>query len=212
MITIQVVNYTPTLDCSQDAGETGTETACDEIVMGAGWALCEFSLPVSQQNHTELSLTALDEALKRLYKKKSDFRELKMLKSAKTKPDQLLDRESHQVQEQNIHKIRATMEIQLYGAENGTASKRSQFQVHVNRARQLATIWLDADWQWAIKRLERIFHQVTLNKPSCSTRYSNIMSNNRCRMLGLRQPVPEALMQKKKAQMRTATEKRLMGQ
>jgi hypothetical protein len=63
-----------------------------------------------------------------------------MLKSRQAKLDQLLDRESNQVQEQNIHKIYLTMKVLLYGAENGTASKQSQFQVHVNRARPVATI------------------------------------------------------------------------
>jgi hypothetical protein len=46
-----------------------------------------------------------------------------MLKSRQAKLDQLLDRESNQVQEQNIHKIYLTMKVLLYGAENGTASK-----------------------------------------------------------------------------------------
>jgi hypothetical protein len=64
IITILVVNCTPTLDCSQDAGKTATETASDEIVMGAEWALCEFSVPISQQNNSEQSFTALEDALK----------------------------------------------------------------------------------------------------------------------------------------------------
>ena len=42
----------------------------DEIVMGAVRALCGLSLLGSQQNHSDLSLTALDDALKRLYEKK----------------------------------------------------------------------------------------------------------------------------------------------
>jgi len=58
------------------------ETASDDMVMGAVRALCVFSLLVSQQNHCELSLTALDDALKRFYKKKGAFRDQIMLKSA----------------------------------------------------------------------------------------------------------------------------------
>jgi len=58
------VNCAPILDCSQDAGKTGVETASDEMVMGALRALCEFSLLVSQRNHSDLTLAAVDDALK----------------------------------------------------------------------------------------------------------------------------------------------------
>jgi hypothetical protein len=102
------------------------------MVMGAVRALCEFSLLVSQQNHSDLSLTALDNALKRFYKKKGAFRDQKMSKSVKAKVDELLARESHHLGEQMIHKIRAAMEVQLYGAEKVTTSKQRQFQVRLN--------------------------------------------------------------------------------
>jgi len=64
MIRTLAVNCAPVLDYSQDAGKTVAETASDEMVMGAVRALCEFSLLVSQQNHSDLSLAALDYALK----------------------------------------------------------------------------------------------------------------------------------------------------
>jgi len=48
------------------------------MVMGEMRALCEFSLLDSQQNHSKLSLTAIDDGLKQFYKKKGDFREQKM--------------------------------------------------------------------------------------------------------------------------------------
>ena len=64
--------------------------------MGAVRALCEFSLLVSQQNYSDLSLTALDDALKQFYRKKGAFREQKMSKSAKAKVDKQLATESHQ--------------------------------------------------------------------------------------------------------------------
>jgi len=73
MIRTLAVNCTPILDCSRDDGKTPAETASDEMVMGAVRALCEFSLLVSQQNHSDLSLTALDDALKQFYKKKGAF-------------------------------------------------------------------------------------------------------------------------------------------
>jgi hypothetical protein len=66
MIRTLVVSCAPILDCSKDDGKTPAETASDEMVMGAVRALCEFSLFVSQQNHSDISLTALDDVLKRL--------------------------------------------------------------------------------------------------------------------------------------------------
>jgi hypothetical protein len=73
MIRTLAVNCAPILDCSKDDGKTAAENAFNEMVMGAVRALCEFSLLVSQQNHSDLSLTALDDALKRFYQKKSIF-------------------------------------------------------------------------------------------------------------------------------------------
>jgi len=95
MIRILAVNCAPILDCSQDAGKTVAQTASDEMVMGAVRVLCEFSLLVSQQNHSDLSLAALEDALKRFYKKKGAFRDQKMSKSAQGKVDELLAREPH---------------------------------------------------------------------------------------------------------------------
>jgi len=69
MIRTLAVNCAPILDWSQGAGKTAAETASDEMVMGAVRALCEFSLLVSQQNHSDLSLTGLDNALERFHKK-----------------------------------------------------------------------------------------------------------------------------------------------
>jgi len=95
MIRTLAVNCAPILDCSKDDGKTAVENASDEMVMGAVRALCEFSLLVSQQNHSDLSLKALDDALKRFYQKKGIFREQKMSKSAKAKVDDLFATESH---------------------------------------------------------------------------------------------------------------------
>jgi len=149
MIRSLAVNCGPILDCCKDDGKTPAETASDEMVMRAVRALCEFSLLVSQRNHSDLSLTALDDALNRFYKRKGAFQEQIMSKSAKAQVDELLARESHQLREQKIHKIRGAMEVQVYGAEKVTTTKRSQLQVRLNRARQAATIWSDADRQSA---------------------------------------------------------------
>jgi len=125
------------------------ETAPNEMVMGAVQDLCELALLVSQPNHSDLSLTALDDALKQFYKKKSAVQEQKMSKSAKAKVDEQLARESYELGVQIIHKICAAMAVQVYGAEKVTTTKPRQFQVHLNWAWQVATKWSDADWQKA---------------------------------------------------------------
>jgi hypothetical protein len=53
------------------------------------------------------------------------------------------------------------MEVLLYGTEKVTTSKRKQFQMFLNRDRQAATIWSDADRQSANEQLECEIHQVT---------------------------------------------------
>jgi hypothetical protein len=69
MIRTLAGNCAPILGCSQDAGATAAGAASDEMVMGAVREICEFSLLVSQQNHSDLSLAALDNALKQFSKK-----------------------------------------------------------------------------------------------------------------------------------------------
>jgi hypothetical protein len=90
MIRTLAVNCAPILHCSKDDGKTAAENAFAEMVMGAVWALSEFSLLVSQQNHSDLSLKALDDALKRFKLEKGNFREQEMSKSAKATLDNLL--------------------------------------------------------------------------------------------------------------------------
>ena len=161
MLRALAVNCAPILDCSKDVGKTPAETASYEMVMGAVRALCEFSLLVSQQNHSDLSLTALDDALKRSYKKYGAFWEQNISKSANAKVDEQLARESHQLREQKIHNIRAAMEVQVYGAQKVTTTKQREFQVRLNSAWQAATSWSGADRQSAKEQLERKIHQVT---------------------------------------------------
>jgi len=158
MIWTLAVNCVPILVSSKDDGKTAAETASNEMVMGAVRALCEFSLLVSQQNHSDLSLKALDDALKRFYKKKWTFREQKMLKSGKAKVDDLVAMEFYQLREQKIHKIHAAMEALVYGAEKVSSTKSRQFQMRLNRARQAVTTLLDAERQKAIEQLEREIH------------------------------------------------------
>jgi hypothetical protein len=83
------------------------------------------------------------------------------LKSAKVKVHDLLATESHQLHEQKIHTIRAAMEALVYGAEKVSTTKRRILQVCLNRARQAATTWSDADCPKAIERFEREIHELT---------------------------------------------------
>jgi hypothetical protein len=73
MIRTLAVNCTPILDCSKDDWKTAAENASDEMVMAAVRVLYEFSLVVSQQNHSDLFLEAQDDSLKPLHKKKGIF-------------------------------------------------------------------------------------------------------------------------------------------
>jgi len=126
--------------------------------MWAVRALCEFSVVVCQQNHLDVSLEALDDAVKRLYHKNGIFREQKMLKSVKAQVDNLLARESDQLSKQKLYKICAAMEALVYGAEKVSTTKHRQFQVCLNRPRQAPTTWSDAHRQKANERLEREIH------------------------------------------------------
>jgi len=53
--------------------------------------------------------------------------------------DNLLATESNQLRKQKIHKIFASMEALVDGAGKVSPTKRRQFQVRLNRARQAAT-------------------------------------------------------------------------
>jgi hypothetical protein len=128
MIRTLAVNCSSILVCSTDDGKTVVDTASDEMVIGAVRVLCEFTLLVSQQNHLNLSLKTLDDALKQFYQKMGLFHEQKMSKSAKAKLDDQLAKESHQLREQKIHMIRAAMETVLYGAEKVSTTNVGNFK------------------------------------------------------------------------------------
>jgi hypothetical protein len=84
-----------------------------------------------------------------------------MSMSVKAKVVDLLASESHQLREQKIYKIRAALDVLVYGAEKVSTTKCRQFQVRLNRARQVGTSWSDGDRQQAIERFEREIYQVT---------------------------------------------------
>jgi hypothetical protein len=56
------LNCAPIHMCYKNDAKTVAETASDEKVMGAVRVLCEFSLLVSQHNHSDIPLKALDDA------------------------------------------------------------------------------------------------------------------------------------------------------
>jgi len=200
------VNCAPIVASTKNDGKTAAETASDEMVMGAVRALCELSLLVSQQNHSDLSLKALDDAFKRLYQKKGIFREQKMSKAAKAKVDDLLATESHQLCEEKIHKIRAAMKALVYRAEKVSSTKRRQFQVHLNRAWQAATTWSDADCQKAIEQLEHEIHQVTPAKRKLFDKLFQHYERQLLQEVGTKATGPKSIFTKQLARMRTAAE------
>jgi len=181
------------------------------MVMGAVRALSELSLPVSQQNHSDLSLAALDDALKQFYMMKGAFWDLKMSKSAKAKVDELLARESHHLWEQRINKIHAAMEVQLYWGEKVTTSKRRQFQVGLNRARQAATIWSDADRQRAIERLEREIHHMTPAKHKFFNKSFQHHERQLLQVVGTEATSPRSIFAEELAQVKTAAGEKAYG-
>jgi septal ring factor EnvC (AmiA/AmiB activator) len=69
--------------------------------------------------------------------------------------------ESHQLRELKIHKIHASMAVQVDSAELITTLKRRQFQVCLSRAREAAPKWSEGDWERAIERLEHEIHQMS---------------------------------------------------
>jgi DNA-binding LacI/PurR family transcriptional regulator len=133
------VNCAPILVCTKNVGKTAVEIATNEMVLGAMQVLCEFSLLVSQQNHSDLSLTALDDAPNQFSQKKGIFGEQKMSKPVKANVNSLLATEAQQLREQMIHMIRAAMEALVYAAQKVASTKRRQFQVRLNRTQQAAT-------------------------------------------------------------------------
>jgi len=205
MVRTLAVNCAPILACSQYAGKTPVENTSDEMVMGAMRVLCEFSLHVSQQNHSDLSLKALDDALKQCYQNKGIFRDQKMTMSAKPTVDKLFSSESHQLRERKIYKIRAALEALVYVAEKVSTIKCRQFQARLNRAQQAATTWSDADRQKAIERLECKINQVT---PAKRKPFNKLVQRHERQLLqevGTRATGPKSKVTQELAIMKTTT-------
>jgi len=125
--------------------EAVSESASNEMVPVVVPLVCELSLLVSQQNHSNLSLKPLDDTLKRLYQKKGDFQNQEMLKSVTAIVDEKLVRISHKLRQWIIHKIVDAMKVLEYMNKTFTATKWMPYQVYLSRTRPVETKWSDAD-------------------------------------------------------------------
>jgi len=134
-----------------------------------------------------------------------------MSKPAKAKVNDLLARESHLLREQKIYKNCAATEALVYGAEMVATTKRRQFQVHLNRARQAATTWSDADCQEAIERLECEIHQVTPGKHKL---FDTLFQNHEQQLLqevGTKETCPRSIFAKELALRKAAVKDEAYG-
>jgi len=134
-----------------------------------------------------------------------------MSKSATAKVDDMVAKESHQLCEQKIHKIRAPIEALVYGAEKVSSTKRRQFQVRLNRARQAATTWSDADRQKAIERLEREIHQVTPAKRKLFDKLFQHHERQLLQEVGTKGTGPRSKFAKQLALLKTAADDEVYG-
>jgi len=107
--------------------------------------------------------------------------------------------------------MRGAMEVQVYRAEKVTTTNRRQFQVRLDRARQVATIWSDADRQSAKERLEREFHQVTPVKCKLFDKSFQHHKRQLLQEVGTEVTGPRSTFAKKLTQMKTAAEEEVYG-
>jgi hypothetical protein len=77
--------------------------------MGAVWAFYYFSLLVSEQNHSDIFLEPLGDALKRFNQMMDIFREDIMSQSAKASVDDHLPMKAHQLGKYQIDMIQAAL-------------------------------------------------------------------------------------------------------
>jgi len=118
------------LDCSNDNRMIVADTASDEKVMGAVLALCEFSLPVSQLTYSNLSLTALSDALTPWNMNNDVIEEQNMSKSAKPNMDEQWARESHYLRTQRIHKTSS------WNGSSGVKGRKD----HYNKTKEISGV------------------------------------------------------------------------
>jgi len=135
--------------------------ASDDMVIGAFCSLCEFSLLVSQQNRSYLSLKPVDNTVMQFYQRQSAVQEQTLWKSVKAIVDEQLAKESHQFREQQICDIPTAIEVFVYGVEKVSAIQQRQLEVRLNRGWQMATTRSHVDLEKANKKLQHGIHLVT---------------------------------------------------
>jgi hypothetical protein len=102
--------------------------------MRAVQVICEFSLLLCQKNHSKPFLTIHCNALHRYFKMRSAFQEQTMSKSVVAKVVEQLARESNQSEDQKIHKICTTLDVQESGAAKITTTRWRRYYIHLSRA------------------------------------------------------------------------------
>jgi len=122
-----------------------------------------------------------------------------------------LARESHQLQDQKIHKLRVAMEVQVYGAAKVTTSKQTQYPVYLTRARQAESKWSQVDRKRAIERLERKLNQITVVKSKLFDKLFQYHERQRLQQVGTKATGPCSTFTKKIAQMKNAAEGEVYG-
>jgi len=77
----------PLIISCNDIEKSVVDAAFDEMVIGAVFVLCEFSLLVSSQNHHDLSLKALNNPLNNFEMELNSFQQQTVSKSVMAKLD-----------------------------------------------------------------------------------------------------------------------------
>jgi len=98
------------------------------------------------------------------------------------------------------------MEALVYGAEKVSSTKHTQFGICLNRARQAATTWSDADRQKPIERLQHKIHQVTLAKRKLFDESFQHHQRQQLQEVGTKATSPRCIFAKQLAVMKTAAE------
>lgn len=70
---------------------------------------------------------------------------LTMLNSAQARVNEQWAAQSNPLEIQTIHKYCTSLKVHLYGAKAISVTKRTQFQIHLNSALQVATKWFNTD-------------------------------------------------------------------
>lgn len=117
---------------SNDNEKTVVGSALDEMVIGAVYILCEFSLLVSSQNHHDLSLKALDNPLNNFAKKMHSVQLQKVSQSAKPKVDEMLTSESYLLNRQKIDQHFAAVKVYVTQAAKPTIRNPIHSRFHLN--------------------------------------------------------------------------------